>query len=74
METVDVIVKIGYFLICAGVGVLLAFLLIKLERIFDKLDIIDHQIQLDHDRIMQDLTNVETALSVVVKNTNKKGE
>lgn len=72
METVDVIVKIGYFLICAGVGVLLAFLLIKLERIFDKLDIIDHQIQLDHDIIMKDLTNVETALSVVVKNTDKK--
>ena len=74
METVDVIVKIGYFIICASVGALLAFLLIKLERIFDRLDIIDHQIQLDHDRIMQDLTNVETAVSVVVKNTNKKGE
>lgn len=72
METVDVIVKIGYFLICAGVGVLLAFLLIKLERIFDRLDIIEHQIQLDHGLIMEDLTNVETALSVVVKNTDKK--
>ena len=72
MELANFILRIGYFLLCAGVGVLLAFLLIKLKKIFDRLDVIDHQIQLDHDRIMQDLTDIEYELSLVVKNTNKK--
>ena len=72
MELANLILRIGYFLLCAGVGVLLAFLLIKLKKIFDRLDIIDHQMMLDNNHIMDDLQNIGVRVEIIKENTNKK--
>jgi len=72
MELANLILRIGYFLLCAGVGVLLAFLLIKLKKIFDRLDIIDHQMMLDNNHIMDDLQNIGVRVEIIKENTDKK--
>ena len=74
VEILDKIFVIGYLLICGVVGVLVAFLLIRVKQMREEIDYLTHQIMLDHGRVLDDLQNIGTVVQIVKKNTDHKEE
>ena len=74
VEILDKIFTIGYLLICGTVGVLVAFLLIRVKQMREEIDYLTHQIMLDHGRVLDELNNIGIRVEIIKENTDKKEE